>query len=46
MLDRTLFFHQSALYAATHDVRDGSPGLFTLRARSPGAVCGLGATVL
>lgn len=41
MLDRTLFSHQSALYAGTHGVRDDSSGLFALIAGSLGAVCGL-----
>lgn len=40
MLDSTLFSHPSALYVATHGVRDDSPGLFTLIAGSLGAVCG------
>lgn len=46
MLDSTLFSLSSALYVATHGVRDGSPGLFTLIAGSLGAVCGLRAPVL
>lgn len=46
MLDPALFSHQSALYAATHGVRDGSPGLFTLILGSLRAVCGLRASVL
>lgn len=46
MLDPTLFSHQSVLYVATHGVRDGSPGLFTLISGYLGAVCGLRAPVL